>query len=382
VKIVADFSAASRRAKSVGGVVFERGEIELGFVVQDKGSAVPYHGFRTFLSELAAFSESEGANQLPPYHMVSSGFGSLGWMLARRRPGAARGLLGFLAALPVALAVLIAIGDAFAMLISNTDSTAPACIFRVVSHEVRRGELVAACLSFDIAQLGLSRGYLPTGPSAGNAEPVGKIAGAVPGDIVDIERDWIAVNGRRIAHSAIVSRDSAGRPLAHTPFGRRRVRAGELWLLGFNDRRSWDSRYFRCDPGGEGARPNRTDFCVVTEMTNDGHSHEEGLRVHHLANLGGLIAIAGLDLEPPDFLLGALLSLAQEAAKLSGEQREQVATMGRSKLNERATGKRAWKSWNRARQLQAITLSNYQLRDIIEALGREAPEDYGDKRKL
>jgi hypothetical protein len=108
---------------------------------------------------------------------------------------------------------------------------------------------------------------------------------------------------------------------------------------------------------------------------NNGHSHEEGLRVHHLANLGGLIAIAGLDLEPPDFLLGALLSLAQEAAKLSREQREQVATMGRGKLNERATGKRAWKSWNRARQLQAITLSNYQLRDIIEALGGEAPED-------
>jgi len=108
---------------------------------------------------------------------------------------------------------------------------------------------------------------------------------------------------------------------------------------------------------------------------NSGHSHAEGLRVHHLANLGGLIAIAGLDLEPPDFLLGALLSLAQEAAKLSREQREQVASMGRSKLNERATGKRVWKSWNRARQLQAITLSTCQLRDIIEALGGEAPED-------
>jgi hypothetical protein len=82
-----------------------------------------------------------------------------------------------------------------------------------------------------------------------------------------------------------------------------------------------------------------------------------------------------LDLEPPDFLLGALLSLAQEAAKLSREQREQVSSMGRCKLKEQATGKRAWKAWNRARQLQAITLSTYQLRDIIEALGGEAPED-------
>ena len=348
----------------------------LGFVVQDKGSAVPYHGFRTFLSELAAFSESEGANQRPPYHIVSGGFGSLGWMLALRRPGGARGPLGFLAALAFVLAVLIAIGDAFGVLIFNTDRAAPAGVFRVASHEVKRGELVAVCLSFDIAQQGLSRGYLRTGPCAGNAEPEGKITGALPGDIIDIERDWIAVSGRRIAHSA-ASRDSAGRPLAHALFERRRVRADEVWLFCFNDRRSWDSRYFGAIPTGGRARATQTDFYVVAEMSNgnNGHSHEEGLRVHHLANLGGLIAIAGLDLEPRDFLLGALLSLAQEAAKLSRERREQVTSMGRSKLKERATGKRAWKSWNRARQLQAITLTTYQLRDIIEALGGQAPED-------
>ena len=249
MKIVADFSAGSRRAERVAGVVVKRGEMGLGFVEQDKGSAVPYHGFRTFLSKLAAFSESEGANQRPPYHMVSGGFGSLGWMLARRRPGGVREPLEFLAALAVVLAVLIAIGDAFGVLISNTDSAAPAGIFRVVSREVKRGELVAAGLSFDIAQQGLSRGYLRTGPCAGNAEPEGKIAGALPGDIVDIARDWSALNGRRIAHSA-ASRDSAGRHLAHAPFGRRRVRASEAWLFCFNDRRSWDSRYFGASPVG------------------------------------------------------------------------------------------------------------------------------------
>lgn len=65
------------------------------------------------------------------------------------------------------------------------------------------------------------------------------------------------------------------------------------------------------------------------------------MRVHHLANLGGLIALAGLDLEPPDFLLGALLSVAQEAGDLTPAQRARVATIGRKKLDERATGKRA-----------------------------------------
>ena len=44
------------------------------------------------------------------------------------------------------------------------------------------------------------------------------------------------------------------------------------------------------------------------------HSEEQGLRVHHLANLGGLIALAGLDREPPDFLLGACSAWRRNAS--------------------------------------------------------------------
>src|SRR5580658_5435461 len=108
---------------------------------------------------------------------------------------------------------------------------------------------------------------------------------------------------------------------------------------------------------------------------DNGHSPEQGLRVHHLANLGGLVALAGLDLEPPDFLLGALLSVAQEASQLSTSRRACVAEIGRRKLDERATGKRAWKSWQRARDLHAITLSSGQVREIIEALGGQTPDN-------
>ena len=105
------------------------------------------------------------------------------------------------------------------------------------------------------------------------------------------------------------------------------------------------------------------------------HSPEQGLRVHHLANLGGLVALAGLDLEPPDFLLGALLSVAQEATQLTTLQRAHIAAIGRKKLDERATGKRAWKSWRRAQDLHAITLSSGQVREIIDALGGQTPEN-------
>ena len=110
-------------------------------------------------------------------------------------------------------------------------------------------------------------------------------------------------------------------------------------------------------------------------MSSNGnrHSREQGLRVHHLANLGGLVVLAGLDLEPPDFLLGALLSVAQEARSLTAAQRAQVAASGASKLDQRATGKRAWKSWQRARELHAITLTTQQVGEIIEALGGATP---------
>src|SRR5712692_4269457 len=73
------------------------------------------------------------------------------------------------------------------------------------------------------------------------------------------------------------------------------------------------------------------------------HTHEQGLRVHHLVNLGGLIAVAGLDREPPDFLLGVLVSAAHEAAALTAEERARVASLGREKLDERVTAKRAWR---------------------------------------
>jgi hypothetical protein len=108
---------------------------------------------------------------------------------------------------------------------------------------------------------------------------------------------------------------------------------------------------------------------------NGNHSREQGLRLHHLANLGGLIALAGLDLEPPDYLLGALLSVAEETRRLTAEQRERVASIGRRMLDERATGKRAWKSWVRAQELHPITLTNAQVAEIIAALGGEVPED-------
>ena len=170
--------------------------------------------------------------------------GSLAQRVHFQRLEVVRRPVGTIVGIAIVVAILISVGNTLGVLISNTDSAAPEGVYHVVSGTFQRGDLVAACLPIEIAQLGLARGYLRTGACAGDAEPVGKIAGALPGDIVEMEPGWIAVNGARFSRSAVAARDSAGRPLPHVAWGSHRVEAGEVWLFGFNDRRSWDSRYF------------------------------------------------------------------------------------------------------------------------------------------
>ncbi len=178
------------------------------------------------------------------YSTAENAPGSLAWRRKVRQLEAARQLGRCIGGIVIAAVLLIAVGDAFGLLISNTDSAAPAGVYRIVAHEIERGELVAACLPVPIAKEGLGRGYLRTGACAGNAEQVGKIVGALPGDSVEIEPGWVAVNGARFAGSKVATHDSAHRPLPHVAWGSHRVAAGQVWLFGFNDRRSWDSRYF------------------------------------------------------------------------------------------------------------------------------------------
>ena len=53
----------------------------------------------------------------------------------------------------------------------------------------RARRLVAACLPAEIARTGLTRGYLREGDCPAAAEPVAKVIGAVPGDVIELEPD-------------------------------------------------------------------------------------------------------------------------------------------------------------------------------------------------
>ncbi len=154
-------------------------------------------------------------------------------------------------ALASVIAAIVAVFWMFRLRIALTDSACRPGIYRMVNRRISRGDLVLACLPSALARFAQARGYLARGPGCGNGiEPVGKRIGALPGDTVQITRDFVAINGHRLENSATVLRDSRGRSLIHVTPGRYTVQPDHVWLSGTNDARSWDSRYFGPVPSG------------------------------------------------------------------------------------------------------------------------------------
>ncbi|HYL04775.1 MAG TPA: conjugative transfer signal peptidase TraF [Thermoanaerobaculia bacterium] len=160
-------------------------------------------------------------------------------------------------ALPWAAGAALGAGAALLWLLCllrlNTSPSLPRGLYlevprRWLARAPARGDLVVACAPAAGAELARRRGYLPRGPcgagAAGGAAPLGKVVLAAAGDEVAFGPGGLAVNGRAVAASRPLPRDSAGRPLAHSPFGRFRLAPGEVWLFAPWHPRSYDSRYF------------------------------------------------------------------------------------------------------------------------------------------
>ena len=108
-------------------------------------------------------------------------------------------------------------------------------------------------------------------------------------------------------------------------------------------------------------------------MSHRAHSREQGIRVHYLANLGGLIAVAGLDQHPPDLLLGILLEVGARLPGLPEPRRAGLCARGQARLEQRGAEKRAWNAWRQARELHRLDLTTAeirQLRPLLSGLGR------------
>jgi conjugative transfer signal peptidase TraF len=110
---------------------------------------------------------------------------------------------------------------------------------------LQRDTLVLICPPDTPAfQLALKRNYIGAGSCPNHSQPLLKPVAAVPGDTVTLSPQGVRVNRTWLPHSPILSKDSAGRPLSHWPFGQYAVRSGEVWLLSTHSRQSYDSRYF------------------------------------------------------------------------------------------------------------------------------------------
>ncbi len=159
--------------------------------------------------------------------------------------------LPMMLALTSVIAAIVAVFWMFQLRVALTDSACQPGIYRMVNHQLSRGDLVLACLPSGLARFALARRFLANGSGCGDGiEPVGKRVGALPGDRVKVTRDYLAINGRRLKNSATVSRDSRGRSLQHVTPGRYTVQPDQVWLLGTEDTHSWDSRYFGPVPIG------------------------------------------------------------------------------------------------------------------------------------
>ena len=98
-------------------------------------------------------------------------------------------------------------------------------------------------------------------------------------------------------------------------------------------------------------------------------------RVHRLASLGGLVALAGLDRLPPDFPLGVLLEAANKVPHTSEHHLDALRERGASLLRKRSAEKRAWTVHRQYAGLHRVELSDVELEGLVRALGRRPPSD-------
>lgn len=120
-------------------------------------------------------------------------------------------------------------------LVWNVSASAPIGLYRVVSGDARRGDLVLVRPPNEIAQLAAERGYLSLGV------PLVKRIAALSGDDVCVFKDAIIVNGKVLARR--LEKDGAGRLLPRW-YGCRELASGEIFLLMDTIPDSFDSRYF------------------------------------------------------------------------------------------------------------------------------------------
>lgn len=128
--------------------------------------------------------------------------------------------------------------------INDTDSMPMGIYRRVDTRTIHRGEIVAVCLPKPIAVEGLRKRYLVKGMCPGGAIAVLKEVIAVPGDTVNVTKQFLIVNGQQY-FAPQAKTDEFGHPVRQFIADGVKQNTKTYWLLGSNDSiHSWDSRYY------------------------------------------------------------------------------------------------------------------------------------------
>ncbi len=123
----------------------------------------------------------------------------------------------------------------------NTSYSLPMGIYAVTTDP--EASLIEFCPTGVYSEVSAGRGYRSAGICPDGAVPLLKPIVAREGDLVELGKDGIAINGMRLANTAPLRIDRNGRPLDAFPFGQYRVARGEVWVASTYNRGSFDSRY-------------------------------------------------------------------------------------------------------------------------------------------
>ena len=95
----------------------------------------------------------------------------------------------------------------------------PLGLYREVPARLERGALVLICLPEEVAWVGRQRRYLPLGDCPEGVSPIVKKIVAIAGDEIELQAEFLAVNGIVVDRTPLRSTDSVGRPMDHAPLG-------------------------------------------------------------------------------------------------------------------------------------------------------------------
>ena len=123
----------------------------------------------------------------------------------------------------------------------NITESYPEGVYRLVSKDWKKRDLVEVCLPDPIKNIAVDRGYLRKEGRCGGYPPVIKKVAGIEGDYVEISQ-IVSINGMALENTIVKTTDDQGRELAKAESGA--VEKDHVWLISTFSDISYDSRYF------------------------------------------------------------------------------------------------------------------------------------------